>query len=52
MASRWCRRDGRHRRNTPMAILQLDEACELYEDDDVAARLPDNDDGYFEWREA
>ena len=34
------------------AILQLDEACELFEDDDVAARLPDNDDGDYEWREA
>ena len=34
------------------AILQLDEACELFEDDDVQARLPDNDDGDFEWREA
>ena len=34
------------------AILQLDEACELFEDDDVAARLPDNDDWDFEWREA
>ena len=28
------------------------EDPELFEDDDVAARLPDNDDGDFEWREA
>lgn len=33
------------------AILQLDAACELFEDDDVLAALPERDDADFEWRQ-
>jgi hypothetical protein len=34
------------------AILQLDAACELFEDDDVLAALPEGDDADFEWRQS